>query len=168
MRPLVDRSAESVRPDDATPVMICGSFTPRALTSPEMLLFQRRKCGSASFVPPVPPVATAAISFAAVALALFGLPLVTPLDSHAQETSARDEEAASTVQVKWQGPLAPDVAWILGSYYGLAQTLTKASSGCSTGWTRRHEMSPRSNIQWKVELRATPFRRLSGPLSLTG
>ena len=29
-------------------------------------------------------------------------------------------------------------------------------------------MSPRSNIQWKVELRATPFRRLSGPLAFTG
>ncbi len=91
---------------------------------------QRLKCGSANFLPPGSALPTAAISCAAVALGLFGLPLVAPGDSHAQETTARDEEAASTAQVKWQGPLAPDVSWILGSYYGPAQMLRRASSGC--------------------------------------
>ena len=100
-------------------------------TSPQMLLFQRLKCGSADLLPPVPALPTAVISCPAVALALLGTSLVAPRDSHAQETIARDEEAASTAQVKWQGPLAPDVAWILGSYYGPARVRRTATSGCS-------------------------------------
>ena len=95
-----------------------------------MLPLQRLKCGSANFLPPGPALPTAAISCAAVALGLFGLPLVAPCDSHAQETAARGEEAASTARVKWQGPLAPDVAWILGSYYGPARVRRTATSGC--------------------------------------
>ena len=46
-------------------------------------------------VPPALRAAAAASSFTAVALALIGLPLVAPRDSHAQETTAHDEEIAS-------------------------------------------------------------------------
>ena len=111
-----------------------GSASPLLVAppkSPEMLPLQRPKCGSANLLPPVPTFVTAAISCAAVALGLFGLALVAPRDSHAQETAVRDEKAASTAQVKWQGPLAPDVAWILGSYYGPARLRRTATSGCS-------------------------------------
>ena len=96
-----------------------------------MLLLQRLKCGSANLLPPVPTFVTAAICCAAAAVGLFGTSLVAPRDSHAQETTARDLEAASTARVKWQGPLAPDVAWILGSYYGPARVRRTATSGCS-------------------------------------
>ena len=66
----------------------------------------------------------------AVTLPLFGLPLAAPRDSHAQETTARGEESASAARIQWQGPLAPDVAWVLGSYYGPAQVRTNVRSGC--------------------------------------
>ena len=98
--------------------------------SPEMLYLHRRQYGFADFVRAAQRLATPAISLTALALALFGLPLVAPRDSHAQETAARDEESSSA-QVKWQEPLAPDVAWVLGSYYGPAQVRTTAGSDCS-------------------------------------
>ena len=119
------------------------------------------------FVPPAPPFATVAISFTAVALALFGLPLVAPRDSDAQETTARDQGTASTAQVKWQGPLAPDVAWVLGSYYGPAQVRTTASSGCSADDGELCFNGDHEDHNWRARRRRQP-EEVAGLLTALG
>ncbi len=58
--------------------------------------------------------------------------MAQPLAVHAQQsTPSRNEVTTREQEVKWQGPLAPDVAWVLGSYYGPAQVRTNVRSGCN-------------------------------------
>lgn len=132
-----------------------------------MLHLQRLKCGFSDFIPPAPPSSTTAISFTVMALALFGLPLVAPRDIHAQETTARDEETASTAQVKWQGPLAPDVAWVLGSYYGPSEVRTTASSGCSADDGELCFNADHEDHNWRVP-RRRQLEQVAGLLTALG
>ena len=109
----------------------------------------------------------AAISHTALALALVGLQLVAPRTSHAQETTARDDDNASTAQVKWQGPLAPDVAWVLGSYYGPSSFRTQASSGCSADDGELCFNGDHEDHNWRASHRREP-EEVAGLLTALG
>ena len=61
--------------------------------------------------------------FAATAV-LLALPLLHPRLARVHPRLARAQE------VNWQGPLSPDVAWVLGSYYGPAAQRSNTRSAC--------------------------------------